>query len=63
MDASVANPENGGSFHASVGSANLTGEIAVPATGGWTTYTTAVSGSFFLAAGTGPAYRDGHRRE
>ncbi|HWE02791.1 MAG TPA: carbohydrate-binding protein [Tepidisphaeraceae bacterium] len=52
LDASVANPESGGSFHAEVAGANLTGALAIPATADFTTYATVTSSSFFLSAGT-----------
>ncbi|MDB5330527.1 MAG: N-acetylneuraminic acid mutarotase [Phycisphaerales bacterium] len=51
LAASVANTAAGGTFHAAVNGANLTGAIAVPNTGGWQTYQTITSASFNLAAG------------
>ncbi|HWE95672.1 MAG TPA: carbohydrate-binding protein [Tepidisphaeraceae bacterium] len=51
LAASVANTATGGTFHAAVNGANLTGAIAVPNTGGWQTYQTVTSASFNLAAG------------
>jgi N-acetylneuraminic acid mutarotase len=52
LSASVANDTAGGSFHAEFGGANVTGAMAVPATGGLSTFSTVTSGSFNLAAGT-----------
>jgi N-acetylneuraminic acid mutarotase len=51
IQASVANIQTGGTFHAEVSGTNLTGSIGVPVTSGWTTYATTTSSSFNLSAG------------
>src|SRR5665213_2017950 len=51
LQAGVANIAAGGSFHASFSGVDLSGEIAVPSTGGWQSYRTVASSTFTLAAG------------
>jgi O-glycosyl hydrolase/sarcosine oxidase gamma subunit len=51
LDARVACPGAGGTFHLEINGAPLTGALTIPNTGGWQTWTT-VSTSIHLAAGT-----------
>ena len=51
MAVRVAATSIGGTFHIQSGSANLTGPLTIPNTGGWQTWTT-VTKSVTLAAGT-----------
>jgi len=56
LQANLANPGSGATFHAEFGGnlsgQNLTGPITIPNTGSWTTYKLVTSTSFTLPAGT-----------
>jgi hypothetical protein len=52
LQASVANPASGATFHVAVGGKNLSGPIAVTPTADFNTFATDTSSSFALAAGT-----------
>ncbi len=52
LQASVANPAAGASFHVSVNGTNVSGPITIAQTAGFTTYATNTSNSFALTQGT-----------
>ena len=52
IQANVADAIRGGTFHAEIDGANVTGSMAVPNTGGWYTHQTVQSGAFNLSSGT-----------
>ncbi len=51
LEARVASPSQGGTFHVEMGGTNVTGSLSIPATGGWQTWTT-VSKLVTLTAGS-----------
>ncbi len=56
MNFRVASPGAGGTFRALVGTTSLTGEISIPNTGGWQTWTTVSKTGVKLSAGTYPIW-------
>jgi hypothetical protein len=52
LEASVANPSAGATFHVALGTTNLSGKITVTPTTDFNTYATDTSASFALSAGT-----------
>ncbi len=52
LDARVASPEAGGTFHIECNGVDVTGPLTVPATGGWDTWTSVTKTGVNLPAGT-----------
>src|SRR5439155_8728241 len=51
LEARVASPGSGGTFHVEVDGVDATGPLAVPSTGGWQTWRTISRGGIQLTAG------------
>ena len=51
LDARVASPGTGGTFHVEVDGVDATGPLSVPNTGGWQTWQTITSAPVSLTAG------------